>query len=323
MRLVQPTAFFVLAFVSVVRAAPITSTSRALSNSDIRVGADAEVHPTPPKHDPSNQCEDPLRSAHTQGTQQWASVQRRSDRDARIPRFTDAELHNLHLEEFSGRNHRYYPTESVEDREYKAAIAASLRHTSGPTAQGSSSPPALGAVPSSHTLIGPSGSGSTSYDSIRPNMQTEKPPKLIGVSFPMGVSETDVGRLKEPPLQVQEQVSLRLYGFSDLVDYIAFEKNYVDGETHFKYFVKVEGDYERTDHKLSGPEPIVTPKGDGGKPLCDFHYLWYDYSRSQPSKAFTSAELSSGVIVRPGSSTGPTPSATESLKNLLTGRKGG
>ncbi|KAJ3728312.1 hypothetical protein C8R42DRAFT_638122 [Lentinula raphanica] len=146
-----------------------------------------------------------------------------------------------------------------------------------------------------------SGSGGTPYDLIQPNVPRYQCPKLIAVTFPKGrgkkrkYSASPKGG-EMPPREVELQVSQRLFGFPDYVEFIAFEGNYIEGETQFEYRVKDEDDDKRTNHKFSKPEPIDTPKDKGGKPPpCDFDTLMKEYcQRPRASKVGPSAAPSAG-----------------------------
>ncbi|KAJ3819180.1 hypothetical protein F5880DRAFT_1510356 [Lentinula raphanica] len=274
MRLLWPT-ISVLALVCAVRTAPLTLPSHALSTSDLRVRANAEAYPSSPKHDLSTQREvsPSLQNARTQSTHQYAAVKRRSSAEA-----------------------------LANDVALKWHLTGNFR-SSNPTDQPPLPGPVLKWYTSCFRTIYPeaSGSGGTPYDLIQPNVPRYQCPKLIAVTFPKGrgkkrkySASPKSGEM--PPREVELQVSRRLFGFPDYVEFIAFEGNYVQGETQFEYRVKDEDDDKRTNHKFSKPEPIDTPKDKGGKPPpCDFDTLMKEYcQRPRASKAGPSAAPSAG-----------------------------
>ncbi|KAJ3963843.1 hypothetical protein EV361DRAFT_956554 [Lentinula raphanica] len=274
MRLLWPT-ISVLALVCAVRTAPLTLPSHALSTSDLRVRANAEAYPSSPKHDLSTQREvsPSLQNARTQSTHQYAAVKRRSSAEA-----------------------------LANDVALKRHLTGNFR-SSNPTDQPPLPGPVLKWYTSCFRTIYPeaSGSGGTPYDLIQPNVPRYQCPKLIAVTFPKGrgkkrkySASPKSGEM--PPREVELQVSRRLFGFPDYVEFIAFEGNYVQGETQFEYRVKDEDDDKRTNHKFSKPEPIDTPKDKGGKPPpCDFDTLMKEYcQRPRASKAGPSAAPSAG-----------------------------
>ncbi|KAJ3835307.1 hypothetical protein F5878DRAFT_628250 [Lentinula raphanica] len=284
MRLVRPTAFFVLVLVSAVRTVPLTPTSQTPSTSDLPVRAETEVHPSesPPNRDTLTQREALLQSADAKDTQQWASVQRRSDR-------YDYYDENLKLDPYYDDDRSLYPhsyyTTDVRGSELKPQSKPKSKTPSSPT-----------------------------YPAQLP------PPKLIAAFFP-GSKAAQRGEL--PPLHIQEQVSQCLFGVPYYMDVIAFKSKYVKGVNQVQWY-ELEGGEKRAGSELSEAVSIDPKDHGGKafvdiNEQWNRYSRWKE-TQPQPPTAGTSAGPSSGRTV--GTSTGST-SGKSWWPTFLTGRKQG